>query len=118
VGNIMEWFDFSIYGYFAPVIARLFFPTGDPFLSLMATLGVFASGSLTGALITQNFSESALLSWGWRLAFWCGIPLAATLLIRELNTKAAPSFYLILVGLICLLLTLGIKETRGRSLAD
>jgi len=45
-------------------------------------------------------------------------PLVATLLIRELNTKAAPSFYLILVGMACFLLTLGIRETKGRSLSD
>jgi hypothetical protein len=36
VGNILEWFDFSIYGYFAPVIAQVFFPAGDHLLSLLA----------------------------------------------------------------------------------
>ena len=45
-------------------------------------------------------------------------PLVATLLIRELNTKAAPSFYQILVGLACFFLTLGIRDTKGRSLTD
>ena len=25
-GNVMEWFDFAVYGYFAPVIGMQFFP--------------------------------------------------------------------------------------------
>jgi MHS family proline/betaine transporter-like MFS transporter len=27
--NVMEWYDFSVYGYFAAIIGRNFFPTGD-----------------------------------------------------------------------------------------
>ena len=26
VGNALEWFDFLIYGYFAKIIAQVFFP--------------------------------------------------------------------------------------------
>lgn len=26
LGNVMEWYDFGIYGYFAPVLSSLFFP--------------------------------------------------------------------------------------------
>lgn len=44
VGNIMEWYDFALYGFFAPVLARLFFPSGNHFTSLIATFGVFAAG--------------------------------------------------------------------------
>ncbi|WOO41342.1 MFS transporter [Rubellicoccus peritrichatus] len=46
VGNVMEWFDFAIYGFFAPVIGRQFFPSDDPVASLLAAYGVFASGFL------------------------------------------------------------------------
>ncbi len=46
VGNILEWYDFSLYGYFAPIISVLFFPTSNQFLSLLATFGVFAIGFL------------------------------------------------------------------------
>lgn len=46
VGNVMEWFDFAIYGFFAPVIGRQFFPSDDPIASLLAAYGVFASGFL------------------------------------------------------------------------
>lgn len=45
-GNIMEWYDFAVYGYFAPVIGRHFFPSDDPSTSLLAAFGVFAAGFL------------------------------------------------------------------------
>jgi len=44
IGNVLEWYDFAIYGYFAPIIARHFFPSEDPTASLIATFGVFAAG--------------------------------------------------------------------------
>lgn len=34
VGNVLEWYDFALFGYFAPVLSRLFFPASDPSLSL------------------------------------------------------------------------------------
>ncbi len=46
VGNVMEWFDFASYGYFAGVIGHEFFPSTDPVSSLLAAFGVFASGFL------------------------------------------------------------------------
>ena len=45
-GNVMEWFDFAVYGYFAPVIGMQFFPAENPVTSLLASFGVFASGFL------------------------------------------------------------------------
>jgi MHS family proline/betaine transporter-like MFS transporter len=45
-GNVMEWYDFAVYGYFAPVIGRHFFPSDDPSASLIAAFGVFAAGFL------------------------------------------------------------------------
>ena len=29
-GNVMEWYDFAVYGYFAVTIGRHFFPSDDP----------------------------------------------------------------------------------------
>lgn len=43
-GNLMEWYDFAIYGYMVPVLSGLFFPSDDPFASTMATFGAFAAG--------------------------------------------------------------------------
>ena len=30
IGNVLEWYDFAIYGYFAASIGRHFFPHEDP----------------------------------------------------------------------------------------
>jgi len=50
VGNVMEWYDFAVYGYFATVIGKLFFPSDDPAVSLIAAFGAFAAGFLVRPL--------------------------------------------------------------------
>src|SRR5215469_10192781 len=45
-GNVMEWYDFSVYGYFAANIGRHFFPAQNAVSSLIAAFGVFAAGFL------------------------------------------------------------------------
>lgn len=42
VGTLIEYYDFSLYGYLAVVMAPIFFPGGDPVVSLLAALTVFA----------------------------------------------------------------------------
>lgn len=42
IGNLNEWYNFLLYGYLAPEISQLFFPTKSPLLSLMLTFSVFA----------------------------------------------------------------------------
>ncbi len=49
-GNTLEWYDFALYGYFASVLAKLFFPSENHFVSLMLTFGVFASGFIVRPL--------------------------------------------------------------------
>jgi MHS family proline/betaine transporter-like MFS transporter len=44
VGNVMEWFDFAVYGYFASIIGTHFFPSENPSISLIAAFGAFAAG--------------------------------------------------------------------------
>jgi MHS family proline/betaine transporter-like MFS transporter len=55
IGNLLEWYDFAIYGYFAAAIGRHFFPHQDPVAQLLSAFGVFAIGYLMrpvgGALI-------------------------------------------------------------------
>lgn len=43
VGTLIEYYDFSLYGYMAVIIAPLFFPSGDPTVSLLAALAVFGT---------------------------------------------------------------------------
>lgn len=46
IGNVLEWYDFAIYGYFAAPIGRLFFPHEDAVAQLLSAFGVFALGYL------------------------------------------------------------------------
>ena len=46
VANVLEWYDFALYGYLASVLAKLFFPSEDELTSLISTFGVFAAGYL------------------------------------------------------------------------
>jgi MFS transporter, MHS family, proline/betaine transporter len=59
-GNIMEWYDFTVYGYFAAVIGHNFFPAQNPLTSLIAAFGVFAVGFLmrpVGSLIFGHIGD-------------------------------------------------------------
>lgn len=42
IGNFIEWYDFSVYGFFAAIIGSQFFPSDDPVASLLASFAVFA----------------------------------------------------------------------------
>lgn len=50
IGNVMEWYDFAVYGYFATVVGQLFFPASDPAVSLIASFGAFAAGFMARPL--------------------------------------------------------------------
>jgi len=50
VGNIMEWYDFAVYGFFASIIGVHFFPSENPAISLIAAFGAFAAGFLVRPL--------------------------------------------------------------------
>ncbi|MBF0367772.1 MAG: MFS transporter [Oligoflexia bacterium] len=43
VGNILEWYDFAVFGFFAPVIGAQFFPSEDAMYSLLSAFSVFAA---------------------------------------------------------------------------
>lgn len=70
IGNVMEWYDFAVYGYFAGAIGKLFFPADDPAVSLIASFGAFAAGFLVrpiGGLlfgrIGDRVGRQQALSW-------------------------------------------------------
>jgi MHS family proline/betaine transporter-like MFS transporter len=60
IGNVLEWFDFLVYGYFAVTIAEVFFPTGNPIVSLLITFGAFGLAYVVrplGALIVGSYTD-------------------------------------------------------------
>jgi metabolite-proton symporter len=59
-GNFLEMYDFMVYGYYASYIAKVFFPTGNDFASLMLSLGTFGAGFLMrplGALVLGAYID-------------------------------------------------------------
>lgn len=50
IGNILEWYDFAVFGFFAPVIGEQFFPSNDPVDSLLGAFSVFAAAFLVRPL--------------------------------------------------------------------
>jgi MFS transporter, MHS family, proline/betaine transporter len=70
VGNVLEWYDFALFGFFAQQIGTHFFPAGDPTASLLAAFGTFAAGFLMrpvgGALfgwVGDRFGRKQALIW-------------------------------------------------------
>src|SRR5437588_10231644 len=50
VGNVIEWYDFYIFGSLAAVLAVKFFSKTNPFAALLGTIALFAAGFLVRAL--------------------------------------------------------------------
>jgi MFS transporter, MHS family, proline/betaine transporter len=60
IGTALEWFDLVVYGFFAVVIAKLFFPSTHELTSLLIALGTFGGSYLMrplGALVLGSFSD-------------------------------------------------------------
>src|SRR5712672_4309522 len=59
-GNFLEMYDFMVFGYYASAIGRAFFPSGNPFVSLMLSLTTFAAGFLMrplGAIVLGAYTD-------------------------------------------------------------
>ena len=44
IGNALEWYDFTVYAFLAPIIGRQFFPRSSDTVALLATFAVFGIG--------------------------------------------------------------------------
>lgn len=44
LGNVLEWFDFALFIYLAPILGEKFFPISDPKTATLAALSIFAMG--------------------------------------------------------------------------
>jgi MHS family proline/betaine transporter-like MFS transporter len=60
IGNLLEWYDFAVYGFFATTLSKLFFPASDPTTSLLLTFATFGVGFLmrpVGALVIGVYGD-------------------------------------------------------------
>jgi MFS transporter, MHS family, proline/betaine transporter len=61
IGNFVEWYDYSVYGFFATIIASQFFPSDDRVASLLATFAVFAVAFFmrpVGAFVFGHYGDT------------------------------------------------------------
>lgn len=60
IGNALEFYDFMIFSFFAIQIGAVFFPSDDPFVSLMSSLATFGVGFVSrpvGAWIIGGYAD-------------------------------------------------------------
>src|SRR6187455_2226048 len=69
IGNVLEWFDFAVYGYFATDIGKQFFPESSPTARQLLSLAVFALGfaarpigSIVLGMVGDRIGRRALLT--------------------------------------------------------
>jgi len=60
LGNALEFYEILVYGYFAVVISKVFFPANDETVSLLVTLGTFGASFLArpiGAIFLGAYGD-------------------------------------------------------------
>ena len=109
IGNVMEWYDFAVYGYFAGTIGRLFFPSENPVISLIASFGAFAAGFLVrplGGLLFGRIGDKVGRS---RAMFLSVITMAVpTVLMAMLPTYGS-------IGVLAPILLVSLRMIQGLS---
>ena len=95
-GNVIEWFDWTVYALFAAYFAADFFPNTDPLASLLATFSVFAVGFLARPLgsvmlgrIAERNGRKAALSASVLLMAAASLGIAALPTYAQIGAAAA-----------------------------
>jgi MHS family proline/betaine transporter-like MFS transporter len=68
IGHTLERYDLALYGYFATLLAPLFFPSGNKRLQILGSLGAFAAGYImrpVGGILFGYFGDR----YGRKIAF-------------------------------------------------
>jgi MFS family permease len=108
-GNFLEMYDFMVFGYYAAAIGAAFFPSGNPYSSLMLSLMTFGAGFLMrplGAIVLGAYTD--------RHGRRAGLLLTLGLMsIGILSIACTPSYADI--GLIAPLLVLSGRLLQGFS---
>ena len=110
-GNVLEWYDFTVYGFLAPTLGKIFFPAADEFTSVLSAFAVLAVGYIArpiGSVIYGHIGDRlgrkpALLSSVIIMGF-------GSLAIGLLPTPGQ-------IGIAASILLVGIRIVQGISVA-
>ena len=110
IGNLIEWYDFYVYNFFALYFAKSFFPNANPTVQLLNTFGIYALGFLirpVGGWVLGVYADKA----GRRAA----LTLSVTLMCAGSALIAIAPTYAVL-GLGAPILLLAARLIQGISL--
>src|ERR1700685_3915640 len=90
IGNALEWYDITIYGYFAIYVSKAFFPNDDQTTSLLLTFGTFGLAYLArpiGGVVLGAYADR----YGRKASLLISIVLMAvgTLMVAVMPTYGA-----------------------------
>jgi MHS family proline/betaine transporter-like MFS transporter len=105
IGNVLEWFDFAVYGYFSSDIGKQFFPESSPTARQLLALAVFALGfaarpvgSIVLGMVGDRIGRRALLTLS--IALMGGATLAIGLLPTFAQIGVAAPILLVVLRLV------------------
>jgi MFS family permease len=107
--NFLEMYDFMVFGYYAPAIARAYFPATNQFVSLMLALATFGAGFLmrpVGAVVLGGYIDRR----GRRSGLLLTLSLMA---LGTLSIAAMPTFKA--VGIVAPLVVIAGRLLQGLS---
>ncbi|WP_420336209.1 MFS transporter [Roseibium sp.] len=110
-GNVLEWYDFTVYGFLAPTLATLFFPSEDKLASLLSAFAVLAVGYAArpvGSVIFGHIGDRI----GRKAALMISVLLMGG---GSFSIAALPTYEQ--VGLAAALLLVTIRVVQGISVA-
>jgi MHS family proline/betaine transporter-like MFS transporter len=109
IGNVLEWYDFSVYAFVAVILSRKFFPPGDEVTALLSTFLAYGLGFVArplGGIVIGRIGDTH----GRKTALLITIALMAigTVLVGILPTYAA-------IGIAAPLLLVAARLMQGFS---
>src|SRR5580698_2331272 len=110
IGNMLEFYDFITYSFFAIQIGHTFFPSDSQFASLMLSLATFGAGFVTrpiGAVVIGSYSDRA----GRRPAMVLSFAMMGTAIIVLALTPSYDS-----IGVAAPIIVIAARMLQGFSL--
>jgi MHS family proline/betaine transporter-like MFS transporter len=109
IGNALEWYDFAVFGFLAPMIGENFFPSDDPLDSLLGAFSVFAAAFIArpvGGVLLGYIGDQ----YGRKKALQLSVMMMAvpTFLVGILPTHAE-------IGILAPILLILLRITQGLS---